>query len=49
MNHTSGLVRYELKDEFTKDLTSSPDKIWKPEELVSSIFDMKAPFETGKG
>ncbi len=25
MNHTSGLVRYEFKDQFTKDLTASPD------------------------
>ena len=49
MNHTSGLVRYEFKEEFTKDLTANPDKIWKPEELLSYIFDEKAPFEAGRG
>ena len=49
MNHTSGLVRYEFKDQFTKDLTANPDKIWKPEELLSYLLDEKAPFEAGKG
>ena len=49
MNHTSGLVRYEFKDQFTKDLTASPEKVWKPAELVSYLLDEKAPFEAGKG
>lgn len=49
MNHTSGLVRYEFKDTFTKDLTASPDKTWKPAELISYLLDEKAPFEAGKG
>jgi D-alanyl-D-alanine carboxypeptidase len=49
MNHTSGLVRYEFKDQFTKDLTANPDKVWRPEDLISYILDTKAPFEAGKG
>ena len=49
MNHTSGLVRYEFKDQFTKDLTANPDKVWRPEELVAYLLDEKAPFEAGKG
>jgi D-alanyl-D-alanine carboxypeptidase len=49
MNHTSGLVRYEFKDQFTKDLTANPDKSWKPEELIAYLFDEKPPFEAGKG
>jgi D-alanyl-D-alanine carboxypeptidase len=49
MNHTSGLVRYEFKDRFTKDLTANPDKTWRPEELVAYLLDEKAPFEAGKG
>ena len=49
MNHTSGLVRYEFKDEFTRDLTANPDKVWQPQELVSYLLDEKAPFEAGKG
>ena len=49
MNHTSGLVRYEFKEQFTKDLTANPDKVWKPAELVAYLFDEKSPFEAGKG
>lgn len=49
MNHTSGLVRYEFKDTFTKDLTANPDKIWKPAELVSYLLGETAPFEAGTG
>ena len=49
MNHTSGLVRYEFKEQFTKDLTGNPDKVWKPAELVAYLLDEKAPFEAGKG
>jgi D-alanyl-D-alanine carboxypeptidase len=49
MNHTSGLVRYEFKDEFTKDLTADPQKTWKPAELVSYLLDEKPPFEAGRG
>src|SRR5918999_90995 len=49
MNHTSGLVRYEFKDQFTKDLTANPEKVWKPAELVAYLLDEKAPFQAGKG
>jgi D-alanyl-D-alanine carboxypeptidase len=49
MNHTSGLVRYEFKDQFTRDLTANPEKRWKPAELVSYLLDEKPPFEAGKG
>jgi D-alanyl-D-alanine carboxypeptidase len=49
MNHTSGLVRYEFKDQFTKDLTANPGKVWKPQELIAYILDTQPPFEAGKG
>ena len=49
MNHSSGLVRYEFKEQFTKDLTAHPEKSWKPAELVAYLLDEKAPFEAGKG
>lgn len=49
MNHTSGLVRYEFKDQFTKDLTANPEKVWRPVELLAYLFDERAPFEPGKG
>lgn len=49
MNHTSGLVRYEFKEQFTKDLTANPEKVWKPAELVAYLLDEKPPFAAGKG
>jgi D-alanyl-D-alanine carboxypeptidase len=49
MTHTSGLVRYEFKDQFTNDLTANPAKVWKPEELVAYILDTEAPFKAGQG
>ncbi|HEX6313891.1 MAG TPA: serine hydrolase domain-containing protein [Gemmatimonadaceae bacterium] len=49
MNHTSGLVRYEFNERFTADLTASPDRVWKPHELVSYILDTTAPFAAGQG
>ena len=49
MNHTSGLVRYEFKKEFTDYLTANPYKVWTPEERLAYLFDEKPPFEAGKG
>jgi D-alanyl-D-alanine carboxypeptidase len=49
MNHTSGLVRYEFKDEFTKYLTEHPMKVWTPEDRLAYLFDEKPPFDAGKG
>ncbi len=49
MNHTSGLVRYEFKKEFTDYLTAHPDKVWSPEDRLAYLFDEKPPFEAGKG
>jgi D-alanyl-D-alanine carboxypeptidase len=49
MNHTSGLVRYEFKDKFTRDLTANPEKRWQPAELLAYLLDEKAPFAAGQG
>ena len=49
LNHTSGLVRYEFKEQFTKDLTARPEKVWKPAELVAYVLDTPAPFAAGQG
>jgi D-alanyl-D-alanine carboxypeptidase len=49
MNHTSGLVRYEFKKEFTDYLTANPMKVWTPEDRLAYLFDSKAAFEAGKG
>ncbi|MBK9164578.1 MAG: beta-lactamase family protein [Acidobacteria bacterium] len=49
MNHTSGLVRYEFKKEFTDFLTANPYKVWTPEDRLAYLFDAPAPFDAGKG
>src|SRR5687768_5668952 len=49
MNHTSGLVRYEFKKEYTDFLTANPYMIWTPEDRLAYLFDEKPPFEAGKG
>ena len=49
MNHTSGLVRYEFKGQFIKDMLADRDRVWKPRELVAYLLDEKAPFEAGNG
>ena len=49
MNHTSGVMRYEFQEAFTRDLFANPDKFWEPEELLSYIFDMNPSFAAGEG
>lgn len=49
MNHSSGVMRYEFKDQFLKDLKASVDKAWKPEELLQYVLDEKASFAAGEG
>ena len=49
MNHTGGIPRYVLKQTFNDALGAAPDKVWKPEELLSYIFDDPPAHEPGKG
>lgn len=49
MNHTSGIMRYELDPKFTTDLTKSPTKEWKPVERLEYVFGKKPRFEAGQG
>ncbi|MBL8824784.1 MAG: beta-lactamase family protein [Planctomycetia bacterium] len=49
MNHTSGIMRYELDPKFIADLTKSPTKEWKPAERLEYVFGKKPKFEAGKG
>lgn len=49
MNHTSGIMRYEFKPQFTADLTTQPDKVWKPEDLLQYVLNEKASFAAGQG
>jgi D-alanyl-D-alanine carboxypeptidase len=49
MNHTSGVMRYEFRESFTKDLSASPEKHWQPVDLLQYIFDEKGAFSPGTG
>lgn len=49
MNHTSGLVRYELGEGFLTAFRAEPFRKWKVEEQLAFLFDTQAPFEVGAG
>jgi D-alanyl-D-alanine carboxypeptidase len=49
MRHTSGLVRYEFDERFTKALTSDPMREWTPEQELAFVLDQKPPFASGAG
>jgi D-alanyl-D-alanine carboxypeptidase len=49
MSHTGGLPRYVFKDAFIDRLLESPDKVWKPEELLAFVFDDPPAHPAGKG
>jgi D-alanyl-D-alanine carboxypeptidase len=49
MNHTSGLVRYEFRPEFTAALSANPDRVWDPREQVRYLHGNPAPFAPGEG
>lgn len=49
MNHTGGLPRYVFNETFWKEVMNTPDRVWKPEELLSFILDDPPLHPTGKG
>jgi D-alanyl-D-alanine carboxypeptidase len=49
MTHSSGVVRYEFKPEFTRDLTDEPEKQWTPAERLAYVLDSEPPFAAGQG
>jgi D-alanyl-D-alanine carboxypeptidase len=49
MTHSSGVVRYEFKPEFTRDLTDQPEKEWTPAERLAYVLDSAPPFAAGQG
>lgn len=48
MNHTSGLVRYELHPVFLERLASDPLHEFTLEERLECLFDAEAPFPAGE-
>jgi len=49
LNHSSGLVRYELDGRFLEDLRKNPLRSWTVEQRLEYLFDRKAPFAAGQG
>lgn len=49
LSHTGGLPRYAFGKEFWDIANSNPDKVWKPVELLSFVFNNEPVHEAGKG
>jgi len=49
MNHSSGIPEHVLNKDFIAEMRKDPDRIWKPEELLTYILDAKPLFPAGKG
>ena len=49
MNHTSGLVRYELQPPFLAALRANPDTTWTAPTRLAFLLDSLAPFAAGTG
>ncbi len=37
LNHTSGLYRYQLSDNYARAISSQPERIWTPQEIVAEF------------
>lgn len=48
MRHESGIPRYVFKEAFQVDVLKDADKVWKPEELLSYVFDDEPLFAVGE-
>ncbi len=47
MRHQTGIPRYVFSEKFQKEVLVDADKVWKPEELLSYVFDDEPLFEAG--
>lgn len=47
MNHSSGLVRYELDPKFLEAFRADPKRSWTPREELEFVLDRTPPFEAG--
>jgi D-alanyl-D-alanine carboxypeptidase len=48
MRHETGIPRYVFSEQFQEDVLKDVDKVWKPEELLSYIFDTEPLFDVGQ-
>lgn len=49
MTHTGGIPRYVFQDEFTRGLTETPQRVYRPEELIAFILDQPPVHPPGQG
>jgi D-alanyl-D-alanine carboxypeptidase len=49
LRHETGLARYVYVEDFHRTLSSEPDRVWKPEELVAFVADAPPLFAPGEG
>ncbi len=49
LSHRSGILRYEFDPEFVKAVTASPERVWKPAELLAYVLGDEPPFAAGRG
>jgi D-alanyl-D-alanine carboxypeptidase len=49
LNHTSGVMRYEFKEQFVEQLAADPSRRWQPADLVAYVLDEEAGFAAGEG
>ena len=49
MNHSSGISEHVLHKDFIAAMKRDPDRVWKPEELITYILDTKPLFPAGRG
>ena len=47
MRHSTGIPRYVFSEKFQVDVLVDIDKVWKPEELVSYVYDDEPLFAAG--
>lgn len=48
LRHESGIPRYVFKEQFQSDVLMDADRVWKPEELLSYVFDDEPLFAVGE-
>ena len=48
LRHQSGIARHVFKPKFLPDCFASPDRVWKPKELLSYILDDAPLFPAGE-
>jgi len=48
MRHETGIPRYVFSESFQSDVLKDVDKVWKPEELLSYVFDAEPEFVVGE-